>query len=80
MLDKDIIRRRLETGITYTEFSYMILQALDFKYLHEHKNVDLQCAGSDQWGNITAGIDLIRKSTGDEVYGFTMPLSNRLTR
>lgn len=74
MLDKDIIRRRLETGITYTEFSYMILQAMDFKYLHEHKNVDLQCAGSDQWGNITAGIDLIRKSTGDEVYGFTMPL------
>lgn len=74
MLDKDIIRRRLDSGITYTEFSYMILQALDFKYLHEHKNVDLQCAGSDQWGNITAGIDLIRKSTGDEVYGFTMPL------
>ncbi len=74
MLDKDIIRRRLDAGITYTEFSYMILQALDFKYLHEHKNVDLQCAGSDQWGNITAGIDLIRKSTGDEVYGFTMPL------
>lgn len=74
MLDKYIIRRRLDSGITYTEFSYMILQALDFKYLHEHKNVDLQCAGSDQWGNITAGIDLIRKSTGDEVYGFTMPL------
>ena len=74
MLDKDIIRRRLDTGITYTEFSYMILQALDFKYLHEHKNVDLQCAGSDQWGNITAGIYLIRKATGDEVYGFTMPL------
>lgn len=74
MLDKDIIRRRLDTGITYTEFSYMILQALDFKYLHEHKGVNLQCAGSDQWGNITAGIDLIRKSTGDEVYGFTMPL------
>ena len=74
MLDKDIIRRRLDTGITYTEFSYMILQALDFKWLHENKGVDLQCAGSDQWGNITAGIDLIRKSTGDEVYGFTMPL------
>jgi len=74
MLDKDIIRRRLDSGITYTEFSYMLLQALDFKYLHEHKNVDLQCAGSDQWGNITAGIDLIRKSTGDEVFGFTMPL------
>ena len=74
MLDKDIIRRRLDTGITYTEFSYMILQALDFKYLHENRGVDLQCAGSDQWGNITAGIDLIRKSTGDEVYAFTMPL------
>jgi tyrosyl-tRNA synthetase len=74
MLNKDIIRRRLESGITYTEFSYMLLQALDFKYLHEHKGVDMQCAGSDQWGNITAGIDLIRKSTGDEVYGFTMPL------
>ncbi len=74
MLDKDIIRRRLDSGITYTEFSYMILQALDFKWLHENKGVDLQCAGSDQWGNITAGIDLIRKATGDEVYGFTMPL------
>lgn len=74
MLDKDIIRRRLESGITYTEFSYMILQALDFKHLHEFNGVDLQCAGSDQWGNITAGIDLIRRSTGDEVYGFTMPL------
>ena len=74
MLDKDIIRRRLDEGITYAEFSYMILQALDFKYLHENKGVDLQCAGSDQWGNITAGIDLIRKTTGDEVYAFTMPL------
>ncbi len=74
MLDKDIIRRRLETGITYTEFSYMILQALDFKWLHDNKGVTLECAGSDQWGNITAGIDLIRKSTGEEVYGFTMPL------
>ena len=52
----------------------MILQALDFKHLHDTKGVTLQCAGSDQWGNITAGIDLIRKSTGDEVYAFTMPL------
>ena len=74
MLAKDKVRSRMETGITYAEFSYMILQALDFKYLHENKGVDLQCAGSDQWGNITAGIDLIRRSTGDEVYGFTMPL------
>ena len=74
MLDKDIIRRRLDSGITYTEFSYMLLQSIDFKYLHENLGVDMQCAGSDQWGNITAGIDLIRRSTGDEVYGFTMPL------
>ena len=74
MLDKDIIRRRLDEGITYTEFSYMILQATDYKYLHENYGVNMQCAGSDQWGNITAGIDLIRKTTGDEVYGFTMPL------
>ena len=56
MLDKDIIRRRLDTGITYTEFSYMLLQSLDFKWLHENMGVDLQCAGSDQWGNITSGI------------------------
>jgi len=74
MLDKDIIRRRLETGITYTEFSYMIMQALDFLWLFENKNCVLQAAGSDQWGNITAGIDLIRKKTGKEAYGFTMPL------
>ena len=74
MLDKDIIRRRLDSGITYTEFSYMIMQAMDYLHLHETRNCTLQCAGSDQWGNITAGIDLIRKKTGDEVYGFTMPL------
>ena len=74
MLDKDIIRRRLDTGITFTEFSYMILQSLDFLHLHETRGVNLQVAGSDQWGNITAGVDLIRKKTGDEVYAFTMPL------
>lgn len=74
MLDKDIIRRRLETGITYTEFSYMIMQSLDFLYLFEHKNCTLQVAGSDQWGNITAGVDLIKKKTGKTAYGFTMPL------
>ncbi len=74
MLDKDIIRRRLETGITYTEFSYMIMQALDFLHLYQTKNCTMQCAGSDQWGNITAGIDLIRKKEGKEAYGFTMPL------
>ena len=74
MLDKDIIRRRLETGITYTEFSYMIMQALDFLHLYETKNCVMQVAGSDQWGNITAGIDLIRKKLGKEAFGFTMPL------
>jgi len=74
MLDKDIIRRRLETGISYTEFSYMILQALDFLHLNKEKNCTLQVAGSDQWGNITAGVDLIRKVTGKEAYAFTMPL------
>ena len=74
MLDKDIVRRRLDSGITYTEFSYMLLQALDFLHLYEKENCTLQVAGQDQWGNITAGIDLIRKKTGQEAYGFTMPL------
>jgi len=74
MLDKDIIRRRLETGISFTEFSYMILQALDFLHLHKTRGVDMQVAGSDQWGNITAGVDLIKKATGDTTYAFTMPL------
>ena len=74
MLQKDIIARRLDAGITYTEFSYMIMQALDFWYLNKHKNVTLQVAGQDQWGNITAGIELCRKKEQKEVYGFTMPL------
>ncbi|MBQ7173407.1 MAG: tyrosine--tRNA ligase [Clostridia bacterium] len=74
MLSKDLIRRQMETGISYAEFSYMLIQGLDFKYLHEHRGVDLQVAGSDQWGNITTGIELIRKTTGDEVYAMTMPL------
>ena len=74
MLNKDIVARRLDTGITYTEFSYMIMQALDFDWLYQNKNCTLQVAGQDQWGNITAGIDLIRKRQGKEAYGFTMPL------
>ena len=74
MLNKDIVARRLDTGITYTEFSYMIMQALDFDWLYANKNCTLQVAGQDQWGNITAGIDLIRKKQGKEAYGFTMPL------
>ena len=74
MLDKDKVRRQLDNGLSYTEFSYMIIQALDFKHLYETRNVTLQVAGSDQWGNITSGIELIRKTLGVEVYGFTMPL------
>lgn len=74
MLDKDKVRKQLENGLSFTEFSYMIIQALDFKHLYETKNVVLQVAGSDQWGNITSGIELIRKTLGKEVYGMTMPL------
>ncbi len=75
MLNKDIVARRLADGITYTEFSYMIMQALDFWYLNKNKNVTLQVAGQDQWGNMTAGIELIRKKeNGREAYAFTMPL------
>ena len=74
MLSKDHVRRQMETGISYAEFSYMLIQAIDFKHLHETRGVDLQVAGSDQWGNITTGIELIRKTTGDEVFGLTMPL------
>ena len=74
MLNKDIISRRLAEGITYTEFSYMTLQAYDFLHLYENRNCTLQVAGQDQWGNITAGIELIRKKLGKEAFGFTMPL------
>lgn len=74
MLSKDHVRRQMESGISYAEFSYMLIQAIDFKHLHETRGVDLQVAGSDQWGNITTGIELIRKTTGDEVYALTMPL------
>lgn len=74
MLAKDKVKSRLETGITYAEFSYMILQALDFLYLYEHYDCQLQVAGSDQWGNITSGIELIRKKLDKEAYGMVMPL------
>ena len=74
MLAKDIINRRLETGITYAEFSYTLMQGYDFLHLFREKNCILQAEGSDQWGNITTGVDLIRKVEGKEVYGFTMPL------
>ena len=74
MLAKETVKSRLDIGITYTEFSYMIMQALDFLYLYQNKNCVLQIGGQDQWGNITSGIELIRKKIGKEAYGFTMPL------
>ena len=74
MLDKDIISRRLETGITFCEFAYTILQGMDFVVLNKTKGVTLQVAGSDQWGNITTGIELARKRDNVELFGMTMPL------
>ena len=74
MLAKDKVKSRMETGITYAEFSYMILQALDFLHLYETKNCVLQVAGSDQWGNITSGIELIRRKIDKTAYGMVMPL------
>ena len=74
MLDKDIISRRLESGITFCEFAYTILQGLDFVLLNKAKGVTLQVAGSDQWGNITTGIELARKKEDIELFGMTMPL------
>jgi len=77
MLTKDSVKSRLErsdAGLSYTEFSYMLLQAYDFVYLHDHYECDLQVGGSDQWGNITAGIDLARRLRGVQLYGITCPL------
>ena len=74
MLDKDIISRRLDTGITFCEFAYTLLQGLDFVHLNKAKGVTLQVAGSDQWGNITTGIELARKKENVELFGMTMPL------
>ena len=74
MLDKDIISRRLETGITFAEFAYTLIQGYDFLHLYETKNCILQAEGSDQWGNITTGLELIKKITGKDAYAFTMPL------
>lgn len=74
MLAKDSVDSRLASGISFTEFSYMILQAYDFHKLHQDQGCSLQLGGSDQWGNITAGLDLIGKMGGGEAYGMTMPL------
>ena len=79
MLAKESVRSRVEStqGISYTEFSYMLLQANDFRWLLEHEGCELQVGGSDQWGNITAGIDLIRKVLGRTAHGLTVPLITR---
>lgn len=76
MLAKDSVESRIQSGISFTEFSYMILQSYDFLKLYEKENCRLQIGGSDQWGNITAGLELIRKSTTEEAkaFGFTIPL------
>ncbi|HAP7497102.1 TPA: tyrosine--tRNA ligase, partial [Enterococcus faecium] len=76
MLAKDIVASRLEVGISFTEFTYQILQSIDFLHLHKTYDVQLQIGGADQWGNITAGLDLIRKLEGPEVeaFGLTIPL------
>jgi tyrosyl-tRNA synthetase len=77
MMAKESVRRRLEDrehGISYTEFSYMLLQANDFAELYDRYGCTIQAGGTDQWGNITAGIDLVRKTRGAEVYGITLPL------
>jgi len=77
MVSKESVRARMEdrdVGISYTEFSYMILQALDFHHLCETQDCELQIGGSDQWGNITAGIDLIHRKQNRQAYGLTLPL------
>ena len=77
MLAKDSVASRLEAGISYTEFSYMVLQAFDFLQLNERFGCEAQLGGSDQWGNITAGVDLMRRSAGRRAYGLTCPLVTR---
>lgn len=76
MLAKDVVASRLESGISFTEFSYQILQSLDYLHLYRNEDVQLQIGGSDQWGNITSGLDLIRKKEGPEAkaFGLTIPL------
>jgi len=74
MLDREVVKARLETGISYTEFSYVLLQSLDFRELYRSHGVTMQTGGSDQWGNLTAGVDLIRRSDGGRVHALATPL------
>jgi len=77
MMAKESVKKRMEAGLSFTEFSYQLMQAYDFYYLFTHYDCKLQMGGADQWGNITTGIELIRKLTGREAYGFTCPLLTR---
>ncbi|MEK4517655.1 tyrosine--tRNA ligase [Paenibacillus sp. FSL H8-0122] len=76
MLAKDVVASRLDSGISFTEFAYQILQSIDYLHLYQNEDVQLQIGGSDQWGNITSGLDLIRKKEGNEAkaFGLTIPL------
>jgi tyrosyl-tRNA synthetase len=74
MLQKESVKTRMEAGITYTEFSYMLLQSYDYLELHRREGATLQIGGSDQWGNITAGVELIRRADGHEAHALTLPL------
>jgi tyrosyl-tRNA synthetase len=74
MLARDVVSRRLESGISYTEFSYVLLQSMDYLNLHRDHGVTLQFGGSDQWGNITAGVELVRRADGGKVHAFATPL------
>ncbi len=77
MMNKDSVKRRLETGISFTEFTYQLVQGYDFYYLYKHKNCKLQMGGSDQWGNIVTGTELIRRMDGREAFALTCPLVTR---
>lgn len=74
MLAKETIKSRLEAGISFTEFNYMVLQSIDFMELYKKYNCELQIGGSDQWGNITAGVDLVRRVLNKTIFGLTVPL------
>jgi tyrosyl-tRNA synthetase len=77
MLARDVVRSRLEAGISYTEFSYVLLQSMDFLNLYRDHGVTLQFGGSDQWGNLTGGVELVRRSDGGHVHAFATPLVER---
>jgi tyrosyl-tRNA synthetase len=79
MLQKESVQARLESGISYTEFSYMVIQAYDFWHLHRTEGCELQIGGSDQWGNITAGIELVRRRESAQVHGLVFPLITTAT-